>query len=243
MKTIFHKLFAPVKNLPAFIHLPIRGVLTGLMTPAIYSLRTGHFRSSLVNKPVDRKGNPLPWYSYSLIDFLYPKDFTERNILEFGAGQSTFWWAKRSKKVVSFEGDLGWYNKLKQCRPANVDLHLVSIASPQQCVEDILTIFEEKKYGAFDIVALDGLWRFELCRIAKDILTPDGIIIADNANGYGIYEAFKDERDFRRVDFWGNAPGVMLEHCSSVFFRSESFLFGCNHKLPYSIYGGMLCEE
>jgi hypothetical protein len=67
------------------------------------------------------------------------------------------------------------------------------------------------------VVIIDGLTRGDLFDIASKYVAPNGIIICDNAEGYGFYEGFKD-RGFSRVDFYGNAPGILLPHCTSIFF-------------------------
>ena len=56
-------------------------------------------------RAVDKKGDPIPWYTYPAIDFLLLRDYRDKNILEFGSGQSTLWWAARAKFVLSLEED------------------------------------------------------------------------------------------------------------------------------------------
>jgi hypothetical protein len=51
--------------------------------------------------------------------------------LEFGAGQSTLWWARQAEKVVSFEADRSWDAHLSKQIPANVSLHLVDDKLPE----------------------------------------------------------------------------------------------------------------
>ena len=66
---------------------------------------------------------------------------------------------------------------------------------------------------------------------AAIVVTDTGIIICDNAEGYGFYEGFRG-RGFHRVDFFGNAPGVVLPHCTSIFFRPGSFVFDPKYPIP-----------
>lgn len=214
--------------------------MIGFITPFLFSYRTGHFLSSLANKALDRKGEPLPWYTYPAIDFLSSRDFKEKIILEFGAGQSTLWRAKRSKKVVSFEGDGDWYNRVKRSAPSNVDFHLVPTATPQTCLTEIRDTLRQNTHHSFDLIIIDGFWRFELCEVAKEVLEPTGAIIADDSNGYGFYDAFKGSREFKRADFWGNAPGVILERCTSIYFKDKSPLFDSAQPIPSSNYDGIL---
>jgi hypothetical protein len=87
-------------------------------------------------------------------------------------------------------------------------------------IEDIL-IKENSKY---DVIVIDGLFRKQLCEIAIRYLTATGVIITDNSEGYGFKEAF-DNTGFKRVDFHGYSPGVVLKQSTSIFFNSNCFIF------------------
>ena len=77
-----------------------RRILTALITPVLFSYKSGHFLSSIQSKAVDKKNNPIPWYTYSCIDFLQTFNYENKKILEFGSGQSSIWWSKLSKKFI-----------------------------------------------------------------------------------------------------------------------------------------------
>ena len=70
----------------------------------------------------------------------------------------------------------------------------------------------------FDVVVIDGLFREQMVTIALDYVREDGMIIVDNADGYGMGSAFANT-GLLRVNFYGYAPGVYLPHCTSVYFR------------------------
>ena len=86
-------------------------------------------------------------------------------------------------------------------------------------------------YGKFDVIIIDGLFRFQMIDIAMKAMADSGAIICDDADGYGFYEGFKDS-GLNRVDFFGYSPGVILPHCSSIFFGNGSFLFEPQHLIP-----------
>src|SRR5215831_19159207 len=111
-----HKVFTPIKIvIPKRIAGPIRAFFTAIFTPFYFSYQSGHFKSSMHSKAVDKNSKPLPWYTYPMIDFLVCKELSDKEVLEFGAGQSTLWWADRAHRVVSFESDKNWYSYLKSC--------------------------------------------------------------------------------------------------------------------------------
>src|SRR4051794_8733898 len=111
------------KGLPRPLYFLLRNWGAALLTPILFSKRTGHFRSSLHARSLDKNNEPIPWYTYPAFDFLAGKDYVGRRVLEFGAGHSTLWWMKRAAEVVAIEGSEDWYNHLKAIVAKNVRLH------------------------------------------------------------------------------------------------------------------------
>ncbi len=214
------------KALPRFVSEAIRSLATAVLAPVYFSVRTGHFRSSLRRRAVDPDGNAIPWYTYPTIDFLKYKEYTGRAVLEFGAGQSTHWWARRAAQVVSFEADRAWYEEVRKSIPSNATVYHIS---------DNLSGFDELIHDrCFDVVIVDGLDRAVATEKALRHLKPDGCIIVDNSEGhwgppgtYPIMDLLR-KNGYRRIDFYGHAPGVLLSHCTSLFFRNDCFLLKGN---------------
>jgi hypothetical protein len=231
-QTLIQKSFRPFKAyLPGFIWKPIRCACTALLTPALFSYRTGHFLSSLKMAPVSRKGEPIPWYTYPCIDFLRCRTFDEKIIVEFGGGHSTLWWSQRAKHVITFEGDKAWFEHLQKKLSSNVSLFLVSMEDRLACVKQIHNLLATLPYERYDVLIIDGLYRYEMIDIACQYVSNQGVIICDDAEGYGFHEGFV-ERDFCRADFFGHAPGVVLPRCTSLFFRPNAFVFDRHYPIP-----------
>lgn len=180
---------------------------------------------------VSKDGSPLPWYTYPSIDFLKTRSYAGKLILEFGGGQSTLWWAARARHVVTLEGDKQWFDKISGKMPANVELCHVSMESEAANIAHVEEALNGRNYPQYDVIVIDGLYRSAMISIAISRLAADGIIVCDNAEGYGFYEGFKDS-GLLRVDFFGNAPGVVLPHSTSIYFRPSSFVFDATHPIP-----------
>lgn len=222
-KTIIQKNFSWFKrNLPSFITQPIRAFATGILTPIRFSVNSGHFKSSLKNKAIDKNGKHIPWYSYPAIDLLMQKDFKGKRILEFGGGQSTIWWANRAEQVKSFEGNKAWFDYIKGLMPDNATLIFADDSSAENCITSVNKHLKEDEL--FDIIIIDGLWRYELCEVAMKHLNKDGAIIADNSESYDFQKAFANS-SMQRVDFYGYSPGVVLKQGTSILFKDHCFLF------------------
>ena len=232
-KTIFQKSFAPIKKFtPVFFWDFLRSFLTAFLTPFYFSYRTGHFKSSFYKKAVSRKGLPLPWYTYPCIDFLGNRDYEDKTILEFGGGQSTLWWAKVAKRVVTFENDPQWYGKLKKIVSENVSLYFIESNDRLGQVKKIDEILNHNESNSFDVVIIDSLDRPAMVPIAIRVMAKNGFIVVDDSEGYGFREDFENS-GLNRVDFFGHVPGVILPHCTSIFFRNDSFIFSSKFKIPH----------
>lgn len=232
MKTAIQKAFAPFKVvLPRFIWEPVRALGTALMTPIVFSQRSGHFVSSFKQRAVSRKGKPIPWYTYPCIHLLLARDFSGKRVLEFGGGQSTSWWASRAESVVTVEGDAQWYEQLVGVMPANVNLHLVQSGERKDYLSRVTTILKSMFDPIFDVVVIDGDFREDLVDLALKVLKENGALICDDAESYGFFAATQN-RGLQRVDFFGHAPGVVLPRCTSIFYKTGCFLFESKYPIP-----------
>lgn len=231
-KTMIHKIFGFLKRiLPLRIARFLRSAITAFWTPVYFSYLNGHFVSSFLNKSVSRKDEAMPWYTYPAIDFLRTRKFDSKNVLEFGGGQSTLWWATRAKRVVTFEDNKKWGESLMKAVPGNAEIFLVSSELAEKCVGEVMDKLNNLKEIKFDVIVIDGLWRREMVKVAQNRLAEHGAIICDNAEGYGFYEEFKNS-GMKRIDFFGHAPGVLLPHCTSIFFKNDCFLFNTDFSIP-----------
>lgn len=213
--------------MPKKIYGPIRSIFTALLTPVLFSVNSGHFISSLKNKAVSRRGLPIPWYTYPAIDLLGCREFRDKTILEFGGGQSTLYWSKRAKKVYTIESDFMWFSSLKDGLSNNVKLIYIERSSEDYFKKLREAIPENIK---FDVIAIDGDDRCKLLELAREFLGDNGVIICDDAESYDFYNVSKDWVEWCRVDFFGYSPGVVLPHCTSIFFKNDAFIF--NVKSP-----------
>jgi len=196
----------------------------GLFTPISFSLSSGHFASSLRRRARDRAGQPLPWYTYPAIDFLSTLNFEARVVLEFGGGQSTLWWSRRAKAVLTIESDEQWFQRLLKC--PEVRDHVTCVLR-----EDLDEFAAYPRGREFDIVVIDGGDRRKCAETALTVVASDGMVILDDSQGfwgpegsYPIVELFRSS-GFSRVDFYGYAPAVYRPHCTSIFFRPSGWVF------------------
>jgi len=214
------------KILPYTIFNFFRRILTAILTPVLFSFNSGHFLSSIQSKAVDKKNKPIPWYTYSCIDFLHTINFKDKKILEFGSGQSSIWWSSLTNEVHSLEDNEHYLNKIIKLEIKNLKIF--------KC-DTYLNDFEklELNKGSYDVIIVDGFDRYLSFKKSLDLVSKKGIFIFDNSEGYhdprDNYDShpilkMMNENGYQRTDFYGYAPGVIKKHCTSIFHKSDSFI-------------------
>ncbi len=179
----------------------------------------GWFKSFHSKESVDVKGEPLPWYTYNFISFLTPRIGKDFNVFEFGCGNSTRWYSKRIAEIMAVENDERWFNSIKNTLPGNANVIFRSLGD-----EYVQSVMEAGRY--FQIIVVDGRKRVKCTKAAVHALAENGVLILDNSEREWYQEAkdFMASNGFKRLDFYGMAPIVAIETCTSVFYRENNCL-------------------
>ncbi len=85
----------------------------GILNVNLGYLRESGWIESKVTNASFFQGEYYPWITFPAIDFLEKLELSGVVIVEFGAGASTAYFAKRSKKVTSYEFDSAYYNEIR----------------------------------------------------------------------------------------------------------------------------------
>jgi len=101
----------------------------------------------------------------------------QANILEFGSGGSTLWFAQQKADVITIEHDIRWYTQVAQelalLPEHTVDLRFVKRTYWKVC--------EEFPDNYVDLVLIDGRDRVACAQEAMRIIKPGGVLMLDNA--------------------------------------------------------------
>lgn len=187
-----------------------------------YLAESGWSKSVSLLSPVDKHGQPIPWITLPCIDFLSERLNDGIELLEFGSGNSTLYFAKTAKHVTSIEHDKEWYEKIKS-KSAN---HRVNIFfCPLQYDSDYCryALILDKK---FDLVVVDGRDRVNCVKYSLQNLTEVGCILLDDSERPKYREAidYLHNIGFKSINFWGVAPGVSFKKCTTVFYKDKNCL-------------------
>jgi len=185
-----------------------------------YLDEVGWLRSFEENMPVDKSGNPIPWFTYSMIHFLSERTDKSMKVFEFGSGNSTIWWSNRVSKVFSCEHSKKWYNKIVEKKPDNVKY--IFSKNYNKKYERMVTLPEE----CFDIIVVDGKRRKQCVKSSKKKLKKDGIIIWDDTHRESYESGISNlyENGFKKLTFRGLKPTNSWLSETSIFYKKENCL-------------------
>lgn len=129
----------------------------------------------------ERRHPDHPWLTRDAIALLEDRLRPGARGFEWGSGEGTLWFARRSASLVSVEHHEGWYErvraKLAGAGVTNVDYRLVAEV-------DYTRTIDELPDACLDYVLVDGLFRDEALLRSIPKVKPGGWIVFDNVNWY-----------------------------------------------------------
>lgn len=202
----------------------LRGIGTAVLGPVGFSIRTGHWRTALTGKIVDARGNPMPWYSYPLLDFLAERDFTGARVLEFGGGYSTLWWVSKGASVFVIEPDAEWARWLaERTRDLPVEVYHAPCDNISREMNEVEALLRDAA-GPFDIIVVDGHLRQECALASAPYLASRGAMLIDNFETMDFSGILSRPR-CRKIDFIGlYADGHMPSRTVMLFWGDCALL-------------------
>ena len=192
----------------------------------------GYVQSMVRKVPVDAEGSPLPWITYPAMDYLSRLDFSSAEVLEYGAGESSLWWAARAARVTSVEGRADWAEMIRQKAPANLE-----VLGPLEGEEYIRKPLE--RGHQYQVIVIDGFHRHECAQAASGHLAEGGFLILDNADWNERTCRWLGEQGLVQIDFHGFGPVNDYTWCTAIFMRAASAFPHLQKPWPASIYGSL----
>lgn len=182
----------------------------------------GQFKTILSGNCVDQNNSEIPWYTYPAYEFLKSLDIKDRKVLEFGSGNSSIFWSKKAKSVVSVEHDKAWHDKISKELRENQKLILCESLENYEKPKQLL---DEK----FEIIIIDAIKRYECAANVKKYLNINYdkgcMVILDNSDWYkNTAKLLRKELDFIEIDFHGFGPINSYTWTTSIFL-SRNFKY------------------
>jgi hypothetical protein len=187
-------------------------------------------RSAREQACIDADGNPVPWYTYPALEYLRQLDWRDRSVFEYGSGNSTIFWSRIAKRLVSVESDVEWAQRVRPQLPQHCEL----LYHPQQ--KDYVGALSEP----FDVVVVDGEWRFDCAQQARQFLSPRGLIILDNSDWHPRTAEFLRSCGLLQVDFTGLGPINPYSWTTSIFFARDFEIRPAHERQPWPGVGAIV---
>lgn len=188
---------------------------------------------------IDRDGNPIPWYTYPAIEYLSQLDYSDKKVFEFGCANSSLFWAKRAKQVISIEDNPSWFEKwTSEFKEPNLDIRWRDEGEGYYNA-----IFEDNEQ--YDVIIVDGKRRADCARTALEKMAPNGMIILDDSDRINTSQEYIDavnnlkKGNLIQIDFYGFCPMNNYTKTTSIFL-SRDFDFKSIHEVqPINGWGNL----
>lgn len=186
-----------------------------------YLKSIGWFTAFDAQQAIDENGDPLPWVTYSFIDFIKERINKTQHIFEYGSGSSTLFYAKRVATVTSVEHDETWLNKIKSTSPANAEMIFCALERDGEYAKKASLLGKK-----FEIIIVDGRDRVNCCKYSIDALTENGVLVLDDSERQAYHPArvLLQEKGFKELSFSGISPGLFYNKATSVFYKNNNCL-------------------
>jgi hypothetical protein len=121
-----------------------------------------------------------PWLTHPALDVIKSWDLHDKNVLEWGSGLSSAWWADKCKEVITIEANPNWWQlvvKLVQEEKKFTNAHILyrNVHEGDQSKIDFYT--EVPAWFKPNIVVVDGILRYECILKALELPRPLTLIV------------------------------------------------------------------
>ncbi len=182
--------------------------------------QTGWIKSFQIKRPVNIKGEEMPWLVMPLLYFLEEKDLSNLSLFEYGAGNSTIYFKKRLKEVVSVEHHALWYEEIR----AKLKLSTDEIIYAKLGSDYVNAVSKPNK--KFDIILVDGRKRVACCEASLDKITEHGVLVLDDSERSNYKEVFPicKQHGYKHLTFWGTNLGGVNHKSTTIFYKDGNVL-------------------
>jgi SAM-dependent methyltransferase len=171
-----------------------------------------------------RGGAILPWMVSSAVRAIADSIPRDAQVLEFGSGNSTAWFAQRARLVLSLEYDERWAAavraRLANANVANCDLRVMPLA-------EVIPFVQGLPDDSFDLIVVDnhetaGVTRLDCLMAARTKVKPGGILVLDDSDRAAYGEAPALLPGWTRRSFVGAKPQPLMSIETTLFVRPRS---------------------
>jgi precorrin-6B methylase 2 len=184
-------------------------------------------------------GNIYPWFSFPSLDYLNKHISSDMQVLEFGCGYSTIWWAQRVSRVTSIERSTHWISEVSQAlsKHAMVNVELIPFSEFTGTTEEEIQAEAEPialapivqryvsagrgKAELYDVVVIDDVFRNEVAAAAIPRLKPGGMLVLDDSERprYSLTFDLLKRMGWSFASFHGATPYHFHEKSTTIWHK------------------------
>lgn len=143
--------------------------------------------------------NYLPRLNVQTVEFLKKIITSKSLVFETGSGNSTIWFGKQAKKVVSLESNKGWYERVQEFRRKENLQNVKLYFDPNYPKKQFKEILESEDIIEYDIVLHDGPFtagsRILAMRFIHLFVRAGGYLIIDDTHAPAVRAGIKEHFD------------------------------------------------
>ena len=151
----------------------------------------------------------LPLLTWSFLDYLTTRKLDDQNLVELGSGNSTLWFSKKFRSVMSYETNSEWVEELSKYLPSNASLNLVDLERLEQADINL----QKTDWLLIDFAGKRT--KFIHSMLQKGV-QPRHVIL-DNADWYRRGSGLLIESGYTEFPFFGFKSGQEWISCTSIF--------------------------
>jgi 16S rRNA G966 N2-methylase RsmD len=181
---------------------------------------------------VNENNEPIPWFTYPSIQYLDQLDLSEKTIFEWGSGNSSLYFSRLCKNIISVENNFEWFNHVNNNKKNNQEVFYTK--NKDEYISHI------HKFQKFDIIVIDGDYRHDCSLESIKCLKDNGLIIFDNSNWYVESCDFLRNNNLIQVDMHGMGPINDYGWTTTLFFKRGYDFEPLGNTQPKKPIGGNL---
>lgn len=220
---------ARLSNDPTLVSLPPASLFLASVVN-ILSESMGFRLSAEADAGRQGDGAKMPMLSYGLVEYLMGLDLSGFDLLEIGGGDSTAFWAERTRSVLTLETNVQWAEGVRR-QETGADVRLVQPGLLPATVAGL-----DRTFGVIVIDAAAN--RLACARAAVAKLQPGGFMILDNSDWYPNAAAVLREAGLIQVDFHDFRPARPYRATASLFLSPTFRPKPAEQRLPKPPIGG-----
>jgi len=160
------------------------------MTRAFHHWSLRYLFDRSIEKAYRRAHPGVPWIAPAAVEFLEGYLKTTDQMLEFGSGRSTLWFAERVGHITSVEHNPDWHSQIsfkiggKGLSNISYFLHPKQADSVPASHSDYVLVTQSIPPSSLDVVLVDGINRAQCVLKSLSLIVDGGILVIDNVNRY-----------------------------------------------------------